>query len=146
MKKVIKGRLYDTATATEVAELTEGGLRDVRRVEETLYRKRTGEYFLHCWGGPASRYAERLETNCWGPGAVITPLTYEQARDWAEGTMDADEWQREFGAAEDGPGNGQVDIHLVLSDEARRRLEHECKRTGETRSSVVERLLLGLRG
>ena len=48
MKKIIKGKVYDTDTARELASWANGGnWRDFSHLEETLYRKKTGEYFLH---------------------------------------------------------------------------------------------------
>lgn len=47
MKKIISGRIYDTDTATKLgAWWSSSDVRDFSRVEETLYRKRTGEFFL----------------------------------------------------------------------------------------------------
>lgn len=145
MKRVIKGKLYDTDTAAEVAERSEGAIGDFGRVEETLYRKRIGEYFLYCWGGPASRYAEQVSASTWSSGSVIKPLSYDEAKAWAEGAMDADGWQAEFGPAEDSGEGSPAHIHATVSEAARRALEDECRSTGESRSAVIERLLLGLR-
>ena len=47
MKKIINGRLYDTGTAKEIGCYENGyGAGDFRYYYESLYRKRTGEYFL----------------------------------------------------------------------------------------------------
>ena len=144
MKKVISGRLYDTETAREVGEWDNGlGGRDFGLEVETLYRKRTGEYFLHGWGGAASRYAEQVGANSWGAGAEIRPLTYEQAREWAERRLGADAYQEEFGPAPEGEGEA-VHVHATVSESARRALDAEAARTGESRSAIIERLLLGL--
>lgn len=143
MKKIINGKLYDTEKATEVAEWSDGAVNDFRYIEETLYRKRTGEYFLYCYGGPMTRYSERVG-DAYGYGAEIIPLSYEDACSWGEDHMDADAWQDEFGPAEDSGDNAVAHIHATVSETARRMLENECKRTGETRSAVIDRLLLGL--
>ena len=60
MKKVINGRRYDTEGAMRLAGYRYGMPRDLGYWEETLYRKRTGEFFLHGEGGPASKYAESI--------------------------------------------------------------------------------------
>ena len=143
MKRIIKGKLYDTEKATEVAEWSDGAPSDFRYIEETLYRKRTGEYFLYGYGGPMTQYSERVG-NAYGYGAAILPISYDEARAWGEEHMDADEWQEEFGPAEDSAPDSVAHIHATVSDAAKRMLETECKRTGETRSAVIERLLLGL--
>ena len=144
MKKIIGGRLYDTETAREVGEWDNGlGGGDFHSVEETLYRKRTGEYFLYGYGGPMSRYAEPYGSSGWQWGAEIRPLTYEEAREWAERCLDADDYQEEFGPAPEGEGEA-VHLHATVSEAARRALDAEAARTGESRSAIVERLLLGL--
>ena len=146
MKKIIGGKLYDTETAREVGEWDNGlSGGDFGLEVETLYRKRTGEYFLHGWGGAASRYAKQVGTSTWGAGAEIRPLTYEQAREWAERKLDADAYQEEFGPAPEGDGEA-VHLHATISEAARRALDAEAARTGETRSAIVDRLLRGLEG
>lgn len=101
MKKYINGKIYNTETATLVGEWSNGS-RDFDWREELLYRKKTGEYFMHGKGGPMSRYAEQIEQNSWGNGEALTPLSYENARKWAEEHLTTDEYDAEFGApAED---------------------------------------------
>lgn len=145
MKKIIGGKMYDTETAREVGEWDNGlgGGGDFHAVEETLYRKRTGEYFLYGYGGPMSKYAEPYGSSGWQWGAKIRPLTYEEAREWAEQCLDADAYQEEFGPAPEGDGEA-VHLHATISEAARRALDAEAARTGESRSAIVERLLLGL--
>lgn len=102
MKKIINKKLYDTSTATCIAEYSNPvSVSDFSFYRETLYRKRTGEYFIHGEGGALSRYASRdYDGMTWGED--ILPLTYDTARDWAEHHMDVDAYQDEFGpAAED---------------------------------------------
>lgn len=102
LKKIINKKLYDTSTATCIAEYSNPvSVSDFSFYRETLYRKRTGEYFIHGEGGALSRYASRdYDGMTWGED--ILPLTYDTARDWAEHHMDVDAYQDEFGpAAED---------------------------------------------
>ena len=47
MKKVINGLLYNTETAKEIGYHSENFPGDFKYVCETLYKKKTGEYFLH---------------------------------------------------------------------------------------------------
>lgn len=54
--------------------------RDFRYVEETLYRKRTGEFFLFGQGGPASKYAVSTGLNSWSGGSKIIPLSVAEAK------------------------------------------------------------------
>ena len=58
MQKIIRGKKYDTDTAKEVCCYSNNlPFGDFDWVQETLYVKRTGEYFLHGKGGARSKYA-----------------------------------------------------------------------------------------
>ena len=97
MKKIINGKLYSTETAESLGEYaTNLSRRDFHYYEETLYRKRTGEFFLYGCGGPASRYAVPSYGGYTG-GESILPMSYEAARTWAEGHLCADEYEEIFG-------------------------------------------------
>lgn len=88
MKKVIKGKTYDTKTAKAIASAVGGTWGDPRGWSETLYRKRTGEYFLHGSGGSESSYAE---------GEAIRPLTWDEAAEWARKNLDEEDSAAMFG-------------------------------------------------
>ena len=66
MRKIINNKVYDTATATRIG-LSDNGheYNELSYSGETLYRKRTGEYFLHGEGGPMTSYAVRTGSNNW---------------------------------------------------------------------------------
>lgn len=101
MKKIINGKLYDTETAETVGSRCNGySYNDFRRLDETLYRKRTGEFFLYGEGGPMSQYAETFgdgETSGWR----IVPLTLASAKIWAEKWLATDVYIKTFGAVEE---------------------------------------------
>lgn len=101
MKKIINGRRYDTDTAKRLGNDWYSNRRDFAFYEETLYRKNTGEFFLHGEGGPASKYAQAIGMNEWSGGERIMPLTVEEAQAWAEKHLNADEYEQIFGAVED---------------------------------------------
>ena len=115
MNKIINGKRYDTNRARKVAEYSEGGVRDFHHFTETLYRKKTGEYFIYGEGGPASRYAERIEQNTWSGGEKIIPLSVESAKDWAEKYLSADEYEEIFGQVEEDDSRKIVTFSLPLS-------------------------------
>lgn len=95
MKKIIKGRQYDTDKARYLGG--DNGGKDFSRWSEALYQKRTGEFFLHGEGGPMTRYAVATGENNWMGGAEIMPLTFETARQWAEEHLGADAYGEIFG-------------------------------------------------
>ena len=102
MKKIINGKKYDTETAKELGSAYSSyGKRDFSYWEETLYIKRTGEYFLYGWGGPASRYSEPVGHNGRESGERITPFTEQEAKEWAEKYLDVDEYEAIFGEVEE---------------------------------------------
>ena len=100
MKKVINGKLYDTSTAEKIGSWSHGSRRDFRRVREVLYRKKTGELFLHGSGGPLSRYAHRLSYNTWGSGETIIRVPDFDPKEWAAEHLDADTAARLLESAE----------------------------------------------
>ena len=116
MKAIIKNRKYDTETARECGAWTDGkGWRDFSHVEETLYCKRTGEYFLYGQGGPASRYAESAGQNSWSGGSKLIPLTYESARAWAEEHLSTDAYEAEFGEVVEDESAATLILSLTVS-------------------------------
>jgi hypothetical protein len=103
MKKIINGKLYDTDTAKEMGSWANaGGWRDFSHIEEILYRKRTGEYFLFGEGGPMTKYAVSQGQNSWSGGREIIPLSAANAREWAEEKLDADDYAAIFGMPDEG--------------------------------------------
>lgn len=79
MRKVIKGRVYDTEKAELVYYFENDIANNLFYVREELYRKRNGEYFLYAEGGAGTKYAEYVGNNHWKPGTVILPLSYDDA-------------------------------------------------------------------
>lgn len=98
MKKIINGRMYNTETAKPIKfYANDGGWRDFRHYEETLYLKRTGEFFVAGEGGPMTKYAQPCGQSGRSSGSDIIPLTEREAKEWAERHMDADEYEETFG-------------------------------------------------
>ena len=129
MKKIINGKLYDTDTAKEVFAISCGnGPSDFHYYAEQLYRKRTGEYFLYGHGGPMSRYAESCGQNQWTGGERIDPMSYDNARRWAEENMDADDYQEEFGPVSEECGERttlSISIDTAIADKIRREAQEK---------------------
>ena len=140
MKKIINGKAYDTATAKEVASWSDGtSFRDFHHIEEKLYQKRTGEFFLFGEGGPMSKYAESAGQNQWTGGSKIIPLTWEAAREWAEEHLTADEYEEIFGAvAED---DSRTVVTMSLSVGAVERAKRAAAQAGMSLSAYIESLI-----
>lgn len=145
MRKIINNRRYDTDTAERVGYWDNGmDGHDFRHESATLYRKRSGEYFLHEEGGAMTRFAERDGLGSWTGGDLITPLDYDMARAWAEKHMDADEYEAEFGEVGEGEGDAVV-MTLRAPAWVKAAMDRECARTGETRGQVLARIAEALK-
>lgn len=141
MRKIIEGKMYDTRTARKVGEWDNGlGMRDIYHAEEALYRKKTGEYFLHGIGGAGSGWS-RQEGNTWTSGEKIAPLTFEEAREWAERKLTAEEYEQLFEVVEDGGSEG---VYIGgVSTGAAQRLRLIAQREGKSLAQVLAELVEG---
>ena len=104
MKKIINNKLYDTDTAKAVSSRIDLGSVEGVFYGKTLYRKRTGEYFVYREG-----YRDMTDD--------IEPLSYDEARCWAEEHLDAGEYEAEFGLPDEGE---RTALNLSLSASTRR--------------------------
>lgn len=92
MKKIINKKLYNTETAKDLGFWNNGrSCCDSSYMEETLYQKKTGEFFLYGYGGALTGYAKRVGTSQ-SEGEKITPLSVDEAKEWAEEHLDADDY------------------------------------------------------
>lgn len=138
MNKVINGKRYDTDKAEEVGRWDNGlAWGDLDYYGETLYKKRTGEFFLHREGGARSVLAKADGTGLVG-GEDVLPLPYGEAQNWAERRLDADEYADLFGEPED---EGTAALNFIVSSAAKAKLERESSKRGCTQSQVIEELL-----
>ena len=97
MRTILNGKKYDTETAKEIGSDGEGYRNDFRFFQETLYRKKTGEFFLYGEGGAMSRYAKSSGDNSWGYGEKIIPLSEKDAKAWAEKALSVEDYEALFG-------------------------------------------------
>lgn len=140
MRKIINGKAYDTKTSECIGNYTSTwDIKDLSYVSETLYRKRTCEFFLYGEGGPMSKYAVLLGQNNWGGGSKIIPLSWDAAREWAEKNLTAEKYEAIFGKVAD--DNSRVTITLSLSASAIERAKRSASKAGVTLSAYIESLL-----
>ncbi len=96
MVKIINGKKYNSDTARIIAYVNNiDGFRilqcnDAKFFEKTLYKKRTGEYFI-CTEG----------NNYSGVEIGIEPVSEEEAKKWSEKYLDADEYELIWGEVEE---------------------------------------------
>lgn len=135
MKKIISGKLYDTDTARKVASCAHGeGPRDFHYYCESLYCKRTGEYFIAGEGGPMTKYSRATGQNSWSGGEKIFPLSYAEAKDWAEHEMGADEYEAEFGKVSE---EDTVHLHISLPADVADRIRRAAKQESLSVSECI---------
>jgi hypothetical protein len=100
MKKIIDGKLYNTATAEELGFISHGQPGSFEYFCESLYRTRNGSYFIHGEGGGNSNYGV-WEGNSGGTGETIIPYSLKDAKLWAGENLDGDEYISIFGEPEE---------------------------------------------
>ena len=100
MRRIINNKMYNTETAKEISthRMYPG---EFREKEETLYRKKTGEFFLAGSGGPRSPYAVQCSYNTWTGGSGIIPLSEDGAKDWLMEHGAVEEYIEAFGEPEE---------------------------------------------
>ena len=121
MKRIIKGRVYDSSTAKKLAVLYTGTDTDHTGWEE-LYRKKGGEHFLL-----SHRYSGNVER--------ITPMMYEEAQAWAEKHLTGDKYEEIFGeiAEDDDP----VQIHISMTRAEAEIIKRRAAQEGMTVSAYI---------
>ncbi|MGI6784891.1 MAG: hypothetical protein ACOX5A_11890 [Aminivibrio sp.] len=98
MKQIIDGKRYDTETATLIGSHERGYPGDLHHIFEGLYLTGKGNFFLHGKGGAASRYGESCGNESWG-SSRITPMSREEAFEWAQTHLSPDEYEGVFADA-----------------------------------------------
>lgn len=144
MKKVINGTLYNTETARKLGSWSNTyNYRDFNYCEETLYRTKSGKFFVHGEGGAMSKYAQTISSNEWSGGEKIIPCTYDEARKWAEDHLDGDDYIAAFGE----PAEDSTEMCLFrLPAAVKAQLDIEVSKTGKTQSDIVTAALIAYLG
>ncbi|MCT2536558.1 hypothetical protein NC661_03135 [Aquibacillus koreensis] len=96
MRKIIKGKIYDTKKAKLIAEYSnELPSTDFNHLYEDLYLTISGQFFLHAQGGPLTKYSESNGNETWGI-ETISLLNYDQTYAWLEKHDKVDEIETYF--------------------------------------------------
>ena len=141
MKAIINKKMYDTETATEIGGNGYSTPNDFAHYYERLYQKANGEYFLHAEGGPLSKYNRSVGTNETSGSETIIPLTTEEARNWAEDNLDADDYIAAFGAPSEGDDGGFVTITASISEASYDILKRDLTEAKMDLSEYIEKLI-----
>ena len=108
--------------------------------EESLFRKRTGEFFLLGEGGSETNYAQRFGKE-WTGSAKIIPLTFEEAESWSKEHLTKEEYELIFDLPE---GNEKKTVSYSLSLAAIERLRRAASTAGISASELLEKLIANL--
>lgn len=133
MKKIIANKLYDTETAELVASYRDSSC------AERLYRKRTGEYFLHGRGNSDNDYYAVWRGNSVTGSEQIKPLTPKQVMAWAAKHLNHQQYDDIFGVAAD---KQKITISLSLPVGAVNTLKNAAAEQGRTSSAIIAELIL----
>ena len=140
MDKIINGKRYNTNTATIVGEWDNGIYGGINSIEETLYRKRTGEFFLFGSGGANTKYSKYIGSNNWAGSEVIIPLSWEEAQEWAEKHLDTEHYVALFGEINENDDT-RTTIALSLSNAAIEKARRAAAQAGTSLSAYIESLI-----
>lgn len=139
MKKVINGKLYNTETARKCGEYEPTPYRsDFHWFCESLYQKKTGEFFLHGDGNAASPYSKSCGQNEWCGAEIIKPMSYTEALEWAEKHLTGDEYIAIFGEPEE---DERAQLNLYLSAATVARLKKAAAEREQSVGALVEELV-----
>lgn len=138
MHKVINGKKYNTDTAKLLGTwCAECGSTDFNYFAESLYRSKSGNFFIYGKGGPDPPYRQQVEYSTWTGGESIIPISFEQAQKWAEKHLDDDEYEAIFGDAED----DATDATLTISAGALKRLKQIQSQSGKTLKAIIDEMV-----
>jgi len=133
MYTVIKNKVYNTETAREIARCEYG------TITETLYRKQTGEYFMHFHDTAASDSDRRAG---WKGKDKVAPYDFETARAWAELSLEKEQYSRLFEGTTKEADTVAMTFKIKKASAAKlRKLQSE---TGESVSDLLERAVASL--
>jgi len=85
MKKIIAGMRFDTEISTKIASYSNGlSYSDFYHLEESLFKMKSGNFFLAGGGGSLTKYAVSHRPGETSGSTGITPLSEGEAFSWLE--------------------------------------------------------------
>ena len=86
-----------------------------------------------------TRYAEAEGQNSWSGGRRIMPMSYDEAKKWAEENLDADEYESIFGAIDE--SGAKMTVTLSIDSGKWESAKREAAKRGIGISEYIESLL-----
>lgn len=146
MRKVINGRTYNTETSKCIGQWSNGhNTNDFNYCSEDLYKNTKGTYFLFGEGGPLSKYAVAYGNNT-GGGKELVPMTTEEAQEWAEERLDAEDYEAEFVVQEDASSDltTRERVNFTIDSEIMVRLRKHSVDTGVPMARILDKAILAI--
>lgn len=137
MKKIINGKQLNTDTAKLIGEWDNGyQFTDFSYCYENLHLTRSGVYFLH-YGGNANSCYGVWHGNSGGSGEGIKVLSYDQARQWAEEHLNAENYTAHFEVVSD----NQVSLGCLITEAANAKIRRLASQNGVTLGEMVTKII-----
>lgn len=139
MKKIIGGKKYDTTTAKLVGTYDTGYIGDFEWRNEKLYLKATGEFFLAGEGGAKTRWASRTIDGFFSGGGIL-PLTFDEAREWAEEHLSVKDVENLFRIPSDAETGKKIQS-FSIAPKTINGLRYLAQNLGISRSEIIDQLV-----
>jgi hypothetical protein len=147
VRKIIDGRTYNTDTSKKIGSWDNNYYpNDFAYCSEILYKNTKGAYFMYGEGGAMSKYATHQGDSS-GWGEEITPFTSEEARVWAEGHLDAEGYEKEFGSPEEAEPSDLTTrerVNLTLDADMMAKLRKLSADTGVPMARMVDKAIIAM--
>jgi hypothetical protein len=130
--------VYDSDKAHKIGEWDNGdAYGDINYVCETLYRTKSGLYFIYAEGGANTHYAETLGNNSWASGESISPIELKDAQDWAGEHLTGEEYEAEWG----NPDEGVRVMSVRVSEATYQAIKRASIESGKTMGDIITELV-----
>ena len=124
MKKIIKGRQLNTATAKMVGTAM---IDEDKDIVETLYRTKSGVYFIH-------NVFKKSSTGKLEVGEDLNIVSADEAREWTKKWLTETEYEEYFG---ENTSDETVTITVNITSKAFQTLKREKELTGDTYGEII---------
>lgn len=140
----IRNRLYNTETAKMIGkwEINDKGKEDSQFAQETLFRKKTGEYFLLCEGGADSVHSSRDKDGRKIKGEFIQLISFDEAKQWMEKHLDFEKLITDNNNKKLYQKNKEIPISLKLSKEVHTKLQNYRSQFGISYRDILSILIM----
>lgn len=138
MEKMVHNRRYNTDTSYLLGSWTNDSQEESSYFVEELYQKRSGEYFLYGKGGSKSRFAQQVRSQ-WLSGEKIVPLTWDEAKAWAENHLSPEDFEKHFG--EISITDVRQAFTVYISTGTIQQIRRSCAKSGKSMSAYIESIV-----